>query len=482
MKLKRKRLLIIILLLALAAAYWLLPISGDVFIMLDEEPAVWPRLRFEPESPRPGERATAILADTTPWVHIKMLVNGAQEGQFLRYAPNPLGGEWFWAFTVPEGDSYDLRFYHDCDKGCVDWARKTMNTAVNTHRFPAAQIPTKLGVVFPNPARDWHGRSAWVVELTYAQLDDAAYWGLDDLAARVQTAIAAGHRVLIRIDYDQNQSIPHDETALSIYLDTVRRLARDDRLQGAYAFIIGSNYNTNMNSQLGPITPEWYARIFNGYGTETAAQDNVLAVVRAENPSLRALVGPVQPWVTDMDGRQQSFAPNAPWLNYFHTLAARLDEAAQTRAAAGIAGAAPDGFAIQAPGRPDAPELTAPQRAQEPLTDLRRSEWDNAQAGFRVYQDWLAVINSFPTTQNSPVYITASNTFTGRAPPAQNYPDGWLTAVLAEIAPVYQVKALIWFMDDLPVDHQWDAFSLTNPQGAMTTAAREFDQLLQGAK
>ena len=37
-------------------------------------------------------------------------------------------------------------------------------------------------------------------------------------------------------------------------------------------------------------------------------------------------------------------------------------------------------------------------------------------------------------------------------------------------------------MDDLPVDHQWDAFSLTNPQGAMTTAAREFDQLLQGAE
>ena len=268
----------------LAAAYWLLPISGDVFIMLDEEPAAWPRLRFEPESPRPGERATAILADTTPWVHIKMLVNGTQEGQFLRYAPNPLGGEWFWAFTVPEDDSYDLRFYHDCDKGCVDWARKTMNTAVNAHRFPAKQIPTKLGVVFPNPARDWHGRSAWVVELTYARLlDDAAYWGLDDLAARVQTAVTAGHRVLIRIDYDQNQSIPHNEAALSIYLDAVRRLARDDRLQGAYAFIISSSYNANMNSQLGPITPEWYARIFNGYGTETAVQDNVLAVVTAPN-------------------------------------------------------------------------------------------------------------------------------------------------------------------------------------------------------
>ena len=477
----RKHILITLVVLILAAAYWLLPISGDVFIMLDEAPADWPRIRFEPESPRPGERATVILADTIPWVHIKMLVNGAQEGEFLRYAPNPLGGEWFWSFTVPQGDSYELRFYHDCDKGCVNWARKTVRSAVNTHRFPAEQIPTKLGVVFPNPERDWHGRSAWVVELTYAQLDDAAYWGLDDLAARVQASVAAGHRVLIRIDYDQGQSIPYDETTLKIYLDYVRRLARDARLKGAYAFILGSGYNASANSQLSPITPDWYARVFNGYGTETAVQDNVLAIIRAENPALRALVGPVQPWGTDMDG-VQSFTPNAPWLNYFHTLVAALDEAAQTRAAAGIAGAAPDGFAIQSPGHPDAPGLTAAQRAQEPRTNLRRPEWDGAQAGFRVYQDWLAVINSSPRMQNSPVYITASNTFTGGAPPAQNYPDGWLTAVLAEIAPVYQVKALIWFMDDLPVDHQWDTFSLTHPQGAMTAAAREFDQLLQGTK
>ncbi|MEJ2747231.1 MAG: hypothetical protein P8183_04865, partial [Anaerolineae bacterium] len=89
MKIKRQTLLIFGLLLVLAAGYWLLPISGDVFVMLDEDAADWPRVRFEPESPRPGERATVILADTVPWVHVKVLVDGQQEGQFLRYEPNP---------------------------------------------------------------------------------------------------------------------------------------------------------------------------------------------------------------------------------------------------------------------------------------------------------------------------------------------------------------------------------------------------------
>lgn len=486
MKIKRRHLILIGLLLILITGYWLLPISGDVFIMLDEKPAEWPHIYFEPESPRPGETATVVLADTVPWVHVKALIDGQEEARFLRYEPNPLGGEWFWSFTVPQSDSYELRFYHDCDQGCVDWARKGVNTAVNTNRFPAEQIPTKLGVVFPNPERDWHNRSGWVVELTYAQLAGAAYWGLDDLAARVQQSVAAGHRVLIRVDYDQGQSIPHDEAALAVYLDYVRRLARDDRLDDAYALIIGSGYNVNLNSQQGEIAPDWYARVFNGYGTGPRLsgdinQDNVLAIVRAENPALRVLVGPVQPWVLDMDGALL-FTPDAPWLNYFHTLIAALDEAAQEHAAAGIAQAAPDGFAIQAPGNPDSPKIEDGERPLEPGLDLLSQQWNGAQIGFRVYQDWLAVINSTPTTLGQPVYITASNTFGAdhTAPPATNYPSGWLTAALAEINQQPQIYALCWFVDDFNYDQQWQAFSLSNPQGAMTDAAHEFDALLAG--
>lgn len=479
MKIKRQSLIIIGFLLILVTGYWLLPISGNVFIMVDEPPTEWPRIRFEPESPRPGEQATVILGDTVPWVHVKLLVNDQQEGQFLRYEPNPLGGEWFWSFTVPAGDSFELHFYHDCDKGCVDWAQKVVSTAVNTNRFPAEQIPTKLGVVFPNPARDWHNRSGWVVELTYAQLAGAKYWGVDDLAVRVQQSARAGHRVLVRIDYDQDQSIPHDETALAEYLAYVRRLARDDRLDGAYAFIIGSSYNVRLNSQRGEIAPDWYARVFNGYGTAVTDQDNVLAVVRAENPALRVLVGPVQPWALDMNG-ERPFTIDAPWLNYFHTLVIALDEAAQERAAAGIAQAAPDGFAIDAPGNPDSPKLADGERPSEPGIDLFSQRWDGAQIGFRVYQDWLAIINSTPATQGKPVYITASNTYGAdhTGPPAANYPPGWLAAALAEINQQPQVQALCWFVDQFDYDRQWQEFSLSNPQGAMVEAAAEFDTLL----
>lgn len=483
MKIKRQHLILVGFLLILIIGYWLLPISGDVFIMLDEEPAEWPRIRFEPESPRPGEQATVILADTVPWVHVKVLINSQQEGQFLRYEPNPLGGEWFWSFTVPEGDSYQLNFYHDCDQGCVDWASREVSTAVNTNRFPAAQIPTKLGVVFPNPVRDWHNRSGWVVELTYAQLAGAVYWGLDDLAARVQQSVAAGHRVLIRVDYAQGQSIPHDEAALADYLAYLRRLARDDRLNGAYAVVIGSSYNVDLNSQQGEITPDWYARVFNGYGTAVTDQNNVLAVVRAENPAWRVLVGPVQPWALDMDGARP-FTIDAPWLNYFHTLVMALDEAAQERAAAGIAQAAPDGFAIDAPGNPDSPKLAEGERPLEPGIDLLSQQWHGAQIGFRIYRDWLTIINSAPTTQGKPVYITASNTYGADqvGPPSENYPTGWLTAALNELNQQPQIHALCWFVDQFDYDQQWQAFSLSHPQGAMADAAREFDTLLTGAE
>jgi hypothetical protein len=180
-----------------------------------------------------------------------------------------------------------------------------------------------------------------------------------------------------------------------------------------------------------------------------------------------------------MDG-ERPFTIDAPWLNYFHTLIAALDEAAQVHAAAGIAQAAPDGFAVQAPGNPDSPKLTEGERPLEPGLDLTSQQWNGAQIGFRVYQDWLAIINSTPTTLGKPVFITASNTFGAdhAGPPSANYPSGWLTAALNEINQQPQVYALCWFVDDFTYDQQWQEFSLSNSQGKMVDAAREFDALL----
>jgi len=409
-----------------------------------------------------------------------------RRAHFAEWRQN-LGAEtwtWHWSFTVPDQASYSIVFYHDCDTGCIERAYVPIGTGANLTPTIERQ-PTKLGVVFVNPQRDWHNRSGWDVELTYASQAIEAYWGIDDLAERVQVAARQGLRVLVRVDDDPQQSLPpaDDYVALDVYLKYVRRLARDARLKDVYGYIIGSSFNTagsNAQASGKRVTPEWYVRVFNGYGVDVTHADNVVQTIRAENPRVQILVGPVRPWNTDQDG-QQRYTIDAPWLNYMNTLVAALDEAAQAKAVAGIPLVAPDGFAIQVPGRPDAPEINADEAANEPHLDLTREAWGGAQAGFRVYRDWLAIINDYPSTRGLPVYISSANTFTPdtNTPPAQNYPKGWLSNALDVINHEPQIKALCWFIDYFPHDSQWDLFSLTLHPGRLIDAAEEFDELLQ---
>jgi hypothetical protein len=191
------------------------------------------------------------------------------------------------------------------------------------------------------------------------------------------------------------------------------------------------------------------------------------------------LAGPVRPWAADQDGARR-YQIDVPWLNYMNTMVAALDASARTKLAAGISEVAPDGFALHTPGWVDAPALGEREKAQEPHRDLVHKDWGRAQAGFRVYRDWLAVINDYATTRSLPVYITSTNTFTRPdIPPAQNYPPGWLAEAFAEIRDQPQVRALCWFVDrDRSGSHAWDWFSLATGQGRTTYAAEEFDRLL----
>jgi hypothetical protein len=299
---------------------------------------------------------------------------------------------------------------------------------------------------------------------------------------RVQSGAGQGLRVLVRVDYAPGQSLPPagDAIALDGYLGYMRRLARDARLAGVYGYIIGSGANTAGSNSLvpeRPVTPEWYARVFNGYDTEPERIDNVLAVLRSENPLARALVGPITPWNEDQNGRRL-YAVDAPWLNYMNTLVAALDTAARIRAQAGVPLMAPDGFAVQAPGRP---ELVDGDGGREPRLDLALPEWAGAQAGFRVYEQWLDIVNRYRYTAGLPLYISAANTYhpAEGATPAENYPAGWLTTALEVVNEEPQIAALIWFIDDFPHDDQWDFFSLTERRGEMAVAEEEFDSLLQ---
>lgn len=486
-RLTRTRLFLLLGLLGLVVVYWLLPIPGQVLLAPDNWRQInaWPQVRLDAETIQPGEEASLTVFDTVPWPYVKLVV-GEGEGTLEGYRFNNDSGvyRWNWTFTAPDAPDYSLDFYHDCHTGCQRWTAVSPGDPPPTPD-PQPSLPTKLGVVFPNPERDWRNRRGWVVELTYAQLAEEDYWGIDDLARRVETAVAQDLNVLVRVDYDQGQSIPprDDYVALDNYLGYLRRLARDHRLQGVYGYVIGSGYNTDGGNAQAPqnrVTPLWYARVFNGHGASRDRSDNVAQTIHAENPAVRVLVGPVSPWRTDQGG-ERPYRIDVPWLNYFNTLVAAIDETAVAKAAAGVPHVAPDGFAVQAPGRPDAPELATGERADEPRIDLRRPEWDNAQAGFRVYRDWMAIVNAYPHTQGASLYITSSNTFIpgGADQPAQNYPAGWLTAALEVANREPQIAALCWFLDVFPHDDQWDFFSLTEPRGQMVNAAEEFDALLE---
>jgi hypothetical protein len=473
------------LLLALLGAVWLLPVQGGVMVMPGEAPDAphWPVVRLSPASPKPGQAVDLWVTDVEAFPYVKLVVDGASHEPVAWPSAPDDTLIWKWHFVVPESGARRVVLYHDCHRGCVEWKRIDLQAEHDPP--PLDTVPTKLGVVFANPDRDWRGRSGWVVELTYARLASQTYWGIDDLASRVHQGNVKGLRVLVRVDYDQGQSLPPtgDGKALADYLAYLQRLARDDRLRDVYGYILGSSTNSldsNALSQDEPVTPAWYARVFNGYGAGVSRADNAVQVMRAENASVRVLVGSVRPWNADADGERR-YEIDAPWLNYMNTLVALLDESARAKAEAGIPLAGPDGFAVHASGRPEAPELAGRAAAEEPRIDLARAEWNGAQAGFRIYRDWLDIVNAYPTTRGLPVYITTANTYIRDegVPPSQNYPSGWLTSALEVINEEPQVHALCWFIDDFPHDTQWDRFSLTQRTGRLADAAQEFDALLE---
>jgi hypothetical protein len=464
----------------------LLPISGTVFVVPAEgDKLAWPRFQVDGAGQQPGTPAGVTVTDIQPWPFVELVVDGVpaiSQGEATRHADT---WTWHWSYRVPDEMDYQLIFYRDCHTGCRERGRMAVGVPNEKETEP---VPTKLGVVMPRLDRSWHGRSGWVVEITYALRPEETYWGVDDLASRIAVHAQKGLRVLVRIDYDQQQSLPPtgDYVALAQYLAYVRRLARDERLAHVYGYIIGSDYNTPeaVSATGRAITPAWYARIFNGYGEDPMHGDNVVQIVRAENHKARVIVGPLRPWTTDSLDVPLScadlYAIDVPWLNYMDCLVSLLDASAAAKSRAGVPLSAPDGFDVQAPGRPDVPEMAGTLRADEPLTDLARDAWDGAQAGFRVYEDWLAIINAYPTTRGLPVYIVSTNTYDRAAgvPPAQNYPAGWLTTALHVVNSEVQIEALCWFMDHFPHSDQWDWFSLTEHPGRLVDAAAEFDALL----
>jgi len=481
----------------LLAVYWLLPISGSVIVstvpMPEEEP--WPRIALSSGDPQPGDTVSISVTDYHPWSNVRLSIGGVP-AELAGWHELPLmrNWTWLWTATVPDEPEAEIAFFVECHTGCQSRGVLTLRvngaarTPSGSHEPTESRKPTKLCTVLPNPDRDWHGRSGYVVDMTYMALADDIvdpYWSVDALARRVATASAQGLRVLIRVEFDRGQTLPPqgDHIALSQYLAFVQRLANDVRLRTAEAFVIGAGPNSAGSNSLAPdrpVTPEWYARVLNGYGEPVEHSNNVVQVMHRTRPGARVVVGAIRPWSMDQNGGRINRI-DAPWLNYMNTLVWALDQSATQKGKAGITDALVDGFALQAPGNLHAPEIDAENQANEPTLDLQKSEWNGAQSGFRVFFDWLEIINAYSATRGLPAYITATNTFTGLSDetPAQNYPPGWLSNALQVVNQEPQIRSLCWFMDFVPDDAQWDAFSLTKRPGQLVYAAEEFDELLR---
>jgi len=108
---KRTPLLIIMLAILLIAAYWLLPIPGQVTIVLDESRAttIWPQLRFKPDQLVAGQPAIVSVTDVTPWSNVQLAIDG-RAAQFLDWQKDANADRWTWrwTFTVPDRAGYPV--------------------------------------------------------------------------------------------------------------------------------------------------------------------------------------------------------------------------------------------------------------------------------------------------------------------------------------------------------------------------------------
>ena len=184
----------------------------------------------------------------------------------------------------------------------------------------------------PNLERDWHGRSGWAVEITYAARPEEPYWGIDDLATRIAAHAENGLRVLVRVDYDQQQSVPpaDDFVALSEYLAYFSRLSRDARLEYVYGYIVGNEYNTVDAVAIIAGSIQLHQ---NGMPVSLMAMVKIPIIqTMLYKPSgmktnmSRVIVGPVRPWSFDADGRITHTTQYALAELYEHTSVAYLDE------------------------------------------------------------------------------------------------------------------------------------------------------------
>lgn len=139
----------------------------------DRPPGVWPQIWTDAPAVRLHDLVTIYVRDNTPWSYVKLVSDGVDAPRDISYGTGAGPWTWRWTTRAPDTPSFTIVFYHSCNTGCIERGRVVIGatTSAEAAATPAPR-PTKLGVVFADPARDWHGRSGWTVELTYVQRQD----------------------------------------------------------------------------------------------------------------------------------------------------------------------------------------------------------------------------------------------------------------------------------------------------------------------
>jgi len=318
----------------------------------------------------------------------------------------------------------------------------------------------------------------WDVELLFAtaidQVNDPN--GRSAVGARATQAKNLGLRVLVRVDHAPGQALPPtgDDAARTEYVLFLQAICQDAVYRdNVFGYIIGNEPNLRAENQRlnwaagQRLTPEWYARICVGFGADPGDTGNAYSSIKTFQPNAWVLVGGVAPWSGDSGSDDADrWQRDEPWLNYFHAVCRRISSVGAS------IGRWPDAFAIHAYGRTGLPGSDGFSR-EEPHREVPFGT-QGAQGGFRVYRDWLAIIDATGFDRALPIFVTETNTLTV-APSSQSYPGGWYLEALQELrAAGPRFYALCWFVDNDP-SGGWVNERLTNAQGNCVLANEDFN-------
>lgn len=251
-----------------------------------------------------------------------------------------------------------------------------------------------------------NGKGMWSVQMIYTQ----HYTNPDGERAKLQNIVNKGFKVILRLDYDYNATVPgnNDWTGRWYYSHACGDIARKmGSLVSAY--VIGNEMNCPS------ISKEWYTTIFNANGTDCAYDQ-----IKAANPNAVVCMGAHSGW----PGYVSESGSNAAYFKYC------IDNVE-----------AVDGFALHAYSG-----TSFYNNPNSPVEDPRFSDI----TGLHSFAEYLKLVYA-KWGPWKPMYITETNTFWfNTRPPETSYRDNWIKEAYQAIdewnrANDYKIDAFCWY-------------------------------------